>query len=775
MNTKRQVGSFLRRFARSGALTLAVATTATGSVAATAPLIWAPLHEPSTGGWITSAAVSPHEDNRVLIGGDILGIGLSLDGGHSWSGTYGLRCFEIADFTWHPTDPDVVWVGTLGGPYQSTDGGRNWSCRRTGMPAVSQWTWTAPIQKILFDPSNRARLLGFGGNHHGWGGSVAEYGGVYESTNAGNSWRRLGTVRRGGDIVEAAFAGESSTMLYAAVRNHGVCVSEDSGATWQLRTNGLPSGRVRDLVVHPSAPLVVYAAMQNRPVGNGQYEAGGVWMTADGGAHWTPRNVGLRQNAGGDPNLVSKFESIAIHPLDPNRLVTSDTAWDNAGAYVSDNGGETWTKYHARSIDMPSGANLTGIEFDLSNPDIVFGFGAEYLLRSRDGGRNWEDMTSMVVDGEPGFRGRGFAGWVTTQFCWHPTDPQRAIFTGFDHGFGWQSRNGLRTWTRGSGLSSWGGAMDVDWGPDNAVYMTYGQSDGTHGIARSLDGGVSFTMLNGAARGLPTSGYPRSVYARPDLPGEVWVCWNGLLRSTDYGENWGIVSVSGNPLWIAGDPNDPQRIYVCSSGGVSECTDGATFQPMPGAPRQGTRLTVDTAGRVLVVNWRQSGGGLYRFATNRWTRLRSDQHIRGIAVDPRNPQRLMAATCDDPYHDETFATGVWTSEDDGWTWEQQNVGLPHLRGMCVSVSPHDPDLWVVGTGGRGFFITRWADLSIRREGALVPPQWRVMGTPNLEAVLEHSADLLGWQPVATNAMPSGGWVFGASHQQREFFRARVRW
>lgn len=564
-------------------------------------------------------------------------------------------------------------------------------------------------------------------------------------------------------------------MLYAAVKEYGVCVSENGGAAWQLRTNGLPSGAVRDLVVHPTNRLVVYVAMHNRPLGTGQYEAGGVWMTTDGGTNWVPRNAGLRQNTGSDPNYVSKFESIAIHPLNPNRLVTSDTAWNNAGAYVSDNGGESWTKYNTRSIAMPSGANLTGVEFDPADPDTVFGFGAEYLLRSKDGGRTWADTSSMVVAGEPGFRGRGFAGWVTTQFRWHPTDPQRAIFTGFDHGFGWQSRNGLRTWTRGTGLPSWGGATDVVWGSDDAVYLTHGQYDGIYGIGRSLDGGDGFTMLNGAARGLPTSGHPRSVYARPDVPGEVWVRWNGLLRSTDYGDSWASVPLGGNPRWMAGDPNDPQRIYVACGNGVYQSTNGVSFLRLAGSPSETTRLTVDVAGRVLAVNWRQSGGGLYRYATNRWTKIRSDPYIRAVAVHPANPQRLMVATCDDPYHDETFATGVWTSEDDGPTWHQQNLGLAHLKGMCVSVSPHDPDLWVVGTGGRGFFITRWADLSIRREGAAVPPKWRVLGTPNLTAVVEHSRNLLEWLPLVTNTVPSEGWLFEPGAELFDFYRAQVVW
>jgi len=179
---------------------------------------------------------------------------------------------------------------------------------------------------------------------------------------------------------------------------------------------------------------------------------------------------------------------------------------------------------------------------------------------------------------------------------------------------------------------------------------------------------------------------------------------------------------------------------------------------------------VDALGRVLVTTWRRDGGGLFRFETNRWTRLRADNHLADVAADPRNARRLMAVSNDHPYHDETYATGVWTSEDDGRTWRQQNAGLAQLRVETVTVSPHDPDLWIVGTGGRGFFIARWADLEFRREGAGLPPQWRLLGPPNQLARVETSGDLAAWQPLATNRIPAAGLpVDGAPG----FLRARL--
>jgi hypothetical protein len=136
---------------------------------------------------------------------------------------------------------------------------------------------------------------------------------------------------------------------------------------------------------------------------------------------------------------------------------------------------------------------------------------------------------------------------------------------------------------------------------------------------------------------------------------------------------------------------------------------------------------------------------------------------------------MMAVSNDHPYHDETYATGVWTSEDDGRTWRQQNNGLAQLRVETVAVSPHDPDLWIVGTGGRGYFITRWADVRFLRENSALPPTWRLWGPPNQTAVLESSTDLVHWTPWATNTLPSEGWTCEASTSTKEFYRAQVTW
>jgi len=80
------------------------------------PLAWRPLSEPGQVGATVSLTVSPHDPRRLLSGGDMLRIAVSDDAGESWQQPTGLRGYEIADTTWHPSDGNVAWTGSASGP-----------------------------------------------------------------------------------------------------------------------------------------------------------------------------------------------------------------------------------------------------------------------------------------------------------------------------------------------------------------------------------------------------------------------------------------------------------------------------------------------------------------------------------------------------------------------------------------------------------------------------------------------------------------------------------
>ena len=252
----------------------------------------------------------------MLVLGDMLGVGLSTDGGKSWQPAgFGLTGYEMADATWHPSNPELVWVGSMSGPFLSRDGGMTYESHRNGMPDVIGWNYSSPVERVLFDPRDADRLIAFGGSSRLWKqgeGTPPRFGRVWGSTDAGQSWKCLSTLTASGstpgdapgdgglNIVSADFLAGSSTDLLAAVYTQKpgdarrVYKSVDGGRTWAPSDSGLPPQPARRLAVHPTNPRVAWVALDSAKTDTDALAApGGIWKTTDAGATWRPANNGL--------------------------------------------------------------------------------------------------------------------------------------------------------------------------------------------------------------------------------------------------------------------------------------------------------------------------------------------------------------------------------------------------------------------------------------------------------------------------------------------------
>lgn len=683
-------------------------------------LQWQALNEPGSGGAISSLSISPSDRQRLLIGGDMLGAGLSEDGGLHWLPTFGFKSWEMADFTWHPARPLEVWAGTMSGPYVSRDGGHTWAESRAGFPPLANY-YTCPIQKILFDPANAARLLAFEGSHRGWGGGPgpSHWGAVWESLDAGANWHALAQVSPGASepgVVSAAFAGGSATVLFAAAADQRVCKSTDGGRTWNPANTGLPAAAVRWVATHPTDSATAYACTDSYEVG-GIRQPGGVYRTRDGGQSWQDVTQGLHQTQTNNYVLCSHYETVALAPSNPNVLYTSDMSYWPYGVFRSQDGGDTWSLVldDAKKQQTPTAfgpAPCMGVlAVDPHDAAHVLAGNTEYVLRTTTGGQTWQDVTSDPVPGQPGaFTGRGYAGLVTTAVRFNPYQPGHAVILGLDDGKFWQSRDGLRTWTwGGDGLDHWNGGHDVTFaGPQGrTMYVSFGQFGSFGGIGKTTDGGLHWTVTPESAFP-PLSGSKEAagVYALPANPDSVWACLGGTLyRSTNGGTSWTVALAQPGLSHIEPLRDTPTTFYVAGDAGVYETTDGVSFRLLPGSPAHATRLRVDPTadGRLYATAWRVGTGGLWKRENNAWTLLNSDIAIADVDVDPANPQCLAVATNDDPYHDAAYVSGVALSEDGGRTWRPQNDGLAMLRVATIRFDPAQPGQLVLGTNGRGFF------------------------------------------------------------------------
>ncbi len=685
-----------------------------------------------------AVAVSPHEPDRVLIAGDILGTGLSIDGGQTWRPTTGWLSWEHSDFTFHPIDPDVIWAGTNSGPHLSTDGGATWVPKRDGLPPTG-FGYPASVEKVFFDagdPSHQT-LLAIGGDHRRLkdgdnANQVPNFGKIWRSRDGGESWSEIGEVPTGiegsgNNIMAADFGADSHEVVWAAVAESGVWRSSNDGeaGTWEKRSNGLPilgnGVRLTGLVAHPTNPNLLHVTLGSQQgVADQRDNVGGVFRTTDAGLNWVRVEDGDT-----DGFWPSDFKHLDAS-LDGNTLWAVDNNWgDGMGAYRSEDAGLTWQHVLKQSnvadklIDSTPFDNgiVNGwwVEISPHDVDVVYLGTTTSVLVTRDGGETWEDALNTPVEG--GHRASGYTGWVTNNAEFSPFSEEKLIVQGWDRLLATVSNDGGFSYEMTQpGLPRFNAGNDVAFAADGTMFAALGQSNTNPQIARSLDGGATWQMLNAPST---TAARAWSVHVNKDNANEAWaVVGDTLYRSTNAraaadAVAWQPIDVDGQKVYGLAPMLDRQNdFYVITDAGTYFTSKGGSSWTALGGPSNRVTLTVDSLQRdVVYAASNDIFGNPGFFRLNRansagWTELplpdEAARFASVVAVDPTNSQRIAVGTKQDPYVDDSGATGIWLSNDGGTTWSQQIDNLPVLRINSLPFSP-DGSRLIAGTGGRGFF------------------------------------------------------------------------
>ncbi len=686
------------------------------------------MTEPGVGGRITSIVWDDTSTDRLLIGGDMLGIAITEDLGATWTNTTGLASWEIGDIAATRSGDGRLWTGSLSGPQSSVDDGRTWALSRDGMPAISDSQYSLAIETILVDPTNPDTLFAFNGNQRNWAapGSYRDGiwtgdGSVWTSTDSGTTWTALGIVAPGANVRSAVLLGGQPSMILAATDSAGARISLDGGATWGDASTGLPHSDTYDVLAHPTDPSQAWIAVGSGPLGDdGRHVPGGIWRTDDGAVSWTAVNDGL--NIVGNQTIgdTAAFHQIVSSPADPDRLYTSNVAPGQAAVYRSDDGGSTWNVIADGATIRPNPYEGALRAFDIAvhpaDADRVAIGSDDALLASVDGGVNWSDLTTIEDSTADFFQGRGYSGLVSTDVVFDPADTEREVLLGFDGGNFIQSLDGGTTWRRSvQDVSAWGGAIEAAWSPNapDRIYVLLGQFSNFRGIGVSDDGGATFDLVAGAAAGLPEIGNigagtaeqgPRGLAVSSDDGADrVFAAIGGQLFGSTDGSVFeavpGLTDVRDVAVTADG------TTWIATAASVMRSTDGVGFDPVPAAPVGATHLFTSAAepDHVYVVSFRQQDGGVSRWHGDGWETVFEDPFAHGFAVDPTDPTRMAVVTSEPAFHDVSSATGVYLSIDGGRNWAVMNDGLPMTRLRTAEFDPHEPDRLVVGTTGRGFY------------------------------------------------------------------------
>ena len=573
------------------------------------------------GGIVLSLAID-RSNTATIYAGTPTGVFKSTNGGESWSSSLINVYVQIVASA--PTTPNTLYAAGRSGVHKSTDGGTSWNELNNGL---EDQDGPVNVLALAIDPTNSNTIYAAGRDISD---PSTSYKAIYKSADGGESWIiTKHSIRSYAIHRTLAIDPINTSTIYAAgsVGGGTVWKSTDNGRFWSIVNVGLDSrSTVYALAIDPNNTNVIYVGTETL----------GVYKSNDGGGSWSAFSDGLSYHYIDDSGQrhFSRVSSIIIDPLNSN-IVYAGT---NSGVFNSSNGGR-WSALNSGLSDL----GVNALALDPVNPSIGFTGTDGGVFKSSSGGASW----SLNNNGLPGVNVNSLALNRGNADVYAGTDS--GTFRSNDHGGNWSGRDFY--------------PLAFDPHNSNTIYAQY---DGSEGISKSTDGGVTWGSANNGLENNYVSvlaidpGNSEIIYAGSDGP---------LFKSTNGGGNWSPIGSLSYPLVLVVHPNNSTIIYALAY----DYDDSLTV------------FKSTDAG----VSWNRSDG-------NSGTPFYS---VSALVLDPINPATIYVSA----YRYDSTTAMVFKSTDGGGSWNISGTGLPSSSVSSLVIDPLYPNNVYAGTYAVGVF------------------------------------------------------------------------
>lgn len=294
-----------------------------------------------------------------------------------------------------PGKPNLYYFGsTGGGVWRTTDAGNTWE-------NISDGYFGGSIGAVAVSEWDN-NVIYVGGGEKTVRGNVSYGYGMWKSVDAGKTWKSIG-LKNARHVPRIRIHPRDPDVVYAAVlgdlfkssNERGVYRSRDGGQSWERILFANADAGAVDLVMDPNNPRILYATTWRVRRTPYSLESGG-----EGSALWKTTDGGdtwtnISSNEG-LPRGTWGIAGVAVSPVNSDR-VYAIIENDQGGVYRSDDGGSTWRKMNEDRAMRQRAWYYTRIYADTHDEDVVYVLNVRYH-RSKDGGRTFESFNSRHSD-----------------------------------------------------------------------------------------------------------------------------------------------------------------------------------------------------------------------------------------------------------------------------------------------------------------------------------------------------------------------------------------